>query len=117
MTRGKRSAGTIPPTPTFGAPPAGPWQELIWAVCPPAAGVINYHTWLTTTFAVISDNSKLFHQIICSPKTAMVPRQGPVGAADPRQAVNNILGIPHTFVESGQSAGNEPRHEHQAPNC
>jgi hypothetical protein len=33
--------------------------------------------------AVISDYSKLYHQIICSPKTAMVPRQGPVGAARP----------------------------------
>jgi hypothetical protein len=31
----------------------------------------------------ISDNLELFHQIICSPKTAMVPRQGAVGAADP----------------------------------
>jgi hypothetical protein len=30
VTRGIRSAGTPPPTPADGAPPAGPWQELLW---------------------------------------------------------------------------------------
>ena len=29
VTRGMRSTGTSPPTPAAGAPPAGPWQELI----------------------------------------------------------------------------------------
>ena len=40
-------------------------------------------TLVSDNSAVVFDNSKLFHQVICSPKTAMVPRQGPVGAADP----------------------------------
>jgi hypothetical protein len=30
VTRGMRSAGAPPPNPADGAPPAGPWQELIW---------------------------------------------------------------------------------------
>jgi hypothetical protein len=30
VARGMRSAGTPPPTPADGAPPAGLWQELIW---------------------------------------------------------------------------------------
>ena len=42
-----------------------------------------HHTLVNDNFAVVSDNSELFHQIICSPKTAVVPRQGAVGAAGP----------------------------------
>jgi hypothetical protein len=30
LPRGMRSAETPPPIPTAGAPPAGPWQELVW---------------------------------------------------------------------------------------
>jgi hypothetical protein len=30
VPRGMRSAGTPPPTAAAGAPPAGPWQELVW---------------------------------------------------------------------------------------
>jgi hypothetical protein len=30
LSRGMRSAGTPPPTPAAGAPPAGPWQEPNW---------------------------------------------------------------------------------------
>jgi hypothetical protein len=35
----------------------------------------------------------------------------------PVQAVNNILSISHTLVETGHGAGYEPWHGHQAPNC
>jgi hypothetical protein len=89
-------------------PVSGPVAGADLAVCPPTASGDAVPTWLTMTFAVVCDNPESFHQIICSPKTAVVPRQGPVGAADPWQAVNNILSIPHAFVESGHSAGYEP---------
>jgi hypothetical protein len=100
-------------------PSAGPrrWRPASGPVAGAQMGIEPFDAKRLWHRTVISDNSKLFHQIICSPKTAWGARQGPVGAADPWLAVNNILSIPHTFVESGHSAGNEPRHEHQAPNC
>jgi hypothetical protein len=34
VPRGVRSADAPPPTPAAGAPPAGPWQELVWQFVP-----------------------------------------------------------------------------------
>jgi hypothetical protein len=50
---GMRSVDTPPPTPTAGAPPAGPWQEPNWRIIP-AASVITKNKCDHT---VISDNN------------------------------------------------------------
>jgi hypothetical protein len=78
-----RSAGTPTPTPADGAPPAGPRGRSQLGIEPLDARTLLASHLVNDNSAVVSDYSKLFHQIICSPKTAMVPRQGPVGAADP----------------------------------
>jgi hypothetical protein len=54
-------------------PASGPVVGADLAVCPPAASVIYITLWLTTTplWLLSGNNSKSFHQIICSLSTAV----------------------------------------------
>jgi hypothetical protein len=95
-------------------PAGGPVAGADLAVCPPTASGINDPTWLTATRLWLAITSC----ILCLLSTAVGTTPGASGtAADPWQAVNNILSTPHAFVETGHGAGYEPRHEDQAPNC
>jgi hypothetical protein len=49
VTRGMRSAGTVLPAPTAGAPPAGPWQEPNWVYYAVTCVGRNIPLWLPIT--------------------------------------------------------------------
>jgi hypothetical protein len=91
--RGPRDALDRHPSddPRRWCPAGGPVAGADLAVCPPAASGMQHPTVVNDKFAVVSDNSKSFHQLLCSPSTAVGTTPGPVaGAADPWLAVNNI---------------------------